>query len=142
MVLRSLLLLVICLPSGAKCPTAVLTVSGDVQESASEAVTIVVTVETPKGTFTESAAVTQPSFKIAVPFPTFTSYSPLLGHRCNNRPKTVVITEFLNGKQLDQKKLTFEDHGTTLGLYEYGLRNNVTVDTSGIRVEAPSMPHH
>src|SRR5207245_2737440 len=96
--LHLLLLLGMWFPAAAKCPTGTLTVAGEVPTEVRGELIIRVSVETAKGTFEESTTPAQPTVKIIVSFSTLSSYSPLRGHRCNNRPKTVVITALLDGK--------------------------------------------
>jgi hypothetical protein len=97
---------------------------------------VIVSMETPKVTFTKKAAVTQPAFTIEAPFSSWSSFSLLWGERCKNRPTTVIITAERNGKALGVSKLDFKRNTIPSGLLEYTLRRKAVIDASGIQLQA------
>jgi len=102
--------------------------------TADEPVTVSVSLQTPKGSY-EGSATTQSSFVVEVPFSTFSSYSPLWGHRCTNLPTVVVIAVHVGGKQLGELKVKFKGNAIPSGLAKYRLRSEVVIDSSGVRLE-------
>lgn len=136
------LLLGVCIPVEAKCPTTTLAVGGEISETVNGPVTISVTAETPKGDFTESVTAAPPSFEVAVPFSTLASYSPLRGHRCTNVPTAVVVTARIGERQLTQLKMKFKGNVVLTDSGEYRLRSKVVIDLSGIQSrELPTVRH-
>jgi hypothetical protein len=102
---------------------------------------VTVTLETPKGPYTASAAIVEPRFTIEARFDTWSSFfPPFWGDRCDNRPNKVVITAELNGKRLGESDLNFKlnfKHGTIRsGPARYRLRRKIIVGTSGITLDA------
>ncbi len=124
-----LLLIFACPSASAKCPVASVAVKGRISSSA-ENVVIKVELLTPKGNFVEQAGVTGSEFAVIVKFPTASSYSPLLGHRCNNRPKKVIVIAKTGDKVLIRKELNFQADFESSGLNEYRLRTELVLDVS------------
>jgi len=106
------------------------TVKGRVVASAAKNVVIKVELLTPKGNFAEQADVAGSDFTVIVKFPTASSYSPLWGHRCNNRPKKVIVIAKTGEKVLLRKELNFQADFESSGLNEYRLRSELVLDIS------------
>ena len=99
-------------------------------------VTLSISLQTPKGSY-ERSATAQSSFVVEVPFSTFSSYSPLWGHRCTNLPTVIAIAAHMGGKQLGELKVKFKGNAIPCGLAKYCLRSKVLIDSSGVRLEGP-----
>lgn len=129
-----LLLLGASAPAGAKCAYAVLKVAGEIPKTISGVVNVSVNVKTPRRSFGEFAAVAQPSFEIAVPFDTFSSYSRFWGHRCNNFPSTITLAAEVNGKQVGTLDVKFK-RNMSKGKGEYRLSNKLIVGMEGLKLQ-------
>lgn len=126
----ALLLICACPSASAKCPVASVTLKGRVLSRAADAVVIKVELLTPKGNFVEQVDAAGSEFAITVKFPTASSYSPLWGHRCNNRPKKVIVIAKTGDKVLVRKELNFQTDFESSGLNEYRLRTELVLDVS------------
>jgi hypothetical protein len=131
-------LLVLATPAMAKCVPGVLIVRGDIAVPLDGPITVTVDVETPKGTYEETAHITQPGFTIHAGFSRWSGYSLLFlgGDRCRNHPSRVVITAERNGKALGVRNLDFKRNTIPSGLGEYTLGSKVVIDAAGIRLQA------
>jgi hypothetical protein len=126
----ALLLICACPRAFAKCPVASVTLKGRVLSSAADTVVIKVELLTPKGNFVEQVDAAGSEFAITVKFPTASSYSPFWGHRCNNRPKKVVVIVKTGDKVLVRKELNFQADFEPSGQNEYRLRTELVLDMS------------
>ncbi len=124
----ALLLIFACSSASAKCPVASVTVKGRISSSDAENVVVKVELLTPKGNFVEQADVAGSGFSITVKFPTASSYSPLLGHRCNNLPEKVIVIAKTGDRVLVRKELSFKTDFESAGLNEYRLRTELVLD--------------
>ena len=124
--------LVLAATVSAKCLTGTVTVHGWVENlpSTATAAEATVVVETPKGTFSRTALVSNSEFTVDVPFST-TSSSFLGTDRCNNVPKSVEVKIVSAGKTYAQKKLRFKDNFfEETGTYHYRLKQELSLDVS------------
>lgn len=125
--LVALLLLCVCPGAYAKCPVASVAVKGHILPGATENRVIKVELLTPKGNFAEQADVAESAFSVIVKFPTASSYSPVLGHRCNNLPEKVIVIAKTGDKVLVRKELSFKNDFESAGLNEYRLRKELVL---------------
>lgn len=113
----------------AKCPTGSVTVHGKV-ENLPSTVTVAeatVLVETPKGTVSRTAPVSNGEFTVEVPFSTYSS-TVLGGDHCNTVPKSVEVKIVSAGKVYVQKKLDFKDSFEATSAYQYRLKQELSLD--------------
>jgi hypothetical protein len=119
----------------------VMTIAGEVAMNGYGPIIVTVTLETPKGPYTASAAIVEPLFTIEARFDTWSSFfPPFWGDRCGNRPNKVEITAALNGKRLGESdlnfKLNFKHDTIRFGPARYRLRRKIIVGASGITLDA------
>lgn len=113
--LLSVLLLSLANPLWAKCPNNFVEVHGKVQCTFKADYRVLVTLiysEHQREASGEETAldISDGSFKGEVAFSTFISYSPLTGHNCGRRPKSVLVRLIAaNGTEWDRKELKIAD---------------------------------
>jgi hypothetical protein len=114
----------------AKCPTGTVTVRGRVENLPSTAIAAEATVvlETPKGTVSRTALVSNGEFTVEVPFSTVNSHFLPGSDRCNAVPRFVEVKIVSAGKVYVQKRLNFKDSFETSKLYEYRLKQELSLD--------------
>jgi hypothetical protein len=113
----------------AKCPTGSVTVHGKVDNLPSTATgaEATVVVETAKGNVERTALLSNGEFTVEVPFSTHSSSTWLGGDRCHAVP-TFVEVKILSGKVYVQKRLNFKDSFEVTKLYEYRLKQELSLD--------------
>ena len=114
----------------AKCPTGTVAVHGRVENlpSAATAVEATVVVETPKGTVSRTALVSNGEFTVEVPFSTVSSHFPPGSDRCNTVPRFVKVKIVSAGKVYVQKRLDFKDKFELTSPYQYRLKQELSLD--------------
>lgn len=127
-----ILALAFTVPVQAKCPTGTVTVHGRVENlpSAVTVMEVTVLVESPKGTVSRTAPVSNEEFTVEVPFSTLSSSTLLLGDRCNNSPKLVEVKIVSAGKVYVQKRLAFKGSFEMSGPNQYRLKQELALDVS------------
>jgi hypothetical protein len=117
--------LVFVAPVKAKCPTGTVIVHGRVENlpSAATVAEATVLVETPKGTVSRTALVSNGEFTVEVPFSTL-----LGGDHCNTVPKFVEVKILSAGKVYVQKRLDFKDNFEATSPYQYRLKQELSLD--------------
>ncbi len=90
-----------------------------------------VLVETPKGTVSRTALVSNGEFTVEVPFSTYSS-TVLGGDHCNTLPKFVEVKIVSAGKVYVQKRLDFKDNFESTGSssYQYRLKQDLSLDVA------------
>jgi hypothetical protein len=116
----------VCTGAFAKCPMAVVEVKGRVLTNSGQPSTVTVDLKTPKGHFGQTTEVKDKQFRLLVRFPTFSFYSPF-GHRCNNIPSVVLVSEMVNGRIVLQQKMDFRREFEKIRFTAYRAREEVVL---------------
>jgi hypothetical protein len=120
----------------AKCPTASATVSGSVENVPSGLTGLEATVvlETSTGKVSKTTALSNGGFSVDMPFSTRSS-SSLFGDRCHTVPTLVQISIVASGKVYLQEKLNFKDSFEMTKLYEYRLKQKLSLQFPKVSVK-------
>jgi hypothetical protein len=116
---------------GAKCPTGSVTVRGKVNNRPSTLtrVEVLVLVETANRTVSRTASLSDGEFTVEVPFSTRSS-SFLGSDSCRTEPTFVEVRILSAGKIYVQKRLSFKDSFEMTRLYEYRLKQELSLDVA------------
>jgi len=128
------LMAVLCFPASglAKCAALLITIEGEVRGQAKPEESVTVDVQ-PESYWSFQLVGNSPQhFIIQVPFDTFSSYTPLSGHRCDRRPKTITVTlqDWLQG--VDGVELMFPDDFVADKRGDYHAVEKVVLDVDHI----------
>jgi hypothetical protein len=114
----------------AQCATGTVEVRGKVDSDlgrSSQGI-VAVTLETPKGRFSNKTVPSNGEFEIGVRFDkTSFPYFPLWGERCNNLPKYVDVRVTEGAQVVAQRRLKFKDNFETSGGLLYRLKKEITL---------------
>ena len=112
----------------AQCVVGTVTVKGRLKTNVERDLQVRVELVTPNGRFAEETFTEGSEFSVIVKFSTLKSYSLLRGHRCTNRPDTVVVTARSDNKILARKELSFQKDFELIAPYEFRSREGIVLD--------------
>jgi hypothetical protein len=129
----SLAILTLGLQALAQCPMGTVKVRGRVEKLQTDATLaeVSVTLQTPRGSKSQTTPVSNGEFAIDVRFGTQSaSYFPLWGHRCNNVPNYVDVKAAVANRSVGQLRLTFKTDFELESPFTYRLKRELTIKAS------------
>jgi hypothetical protein len=120
----------------AQCPIGTVKVRGRLENLPPDAAQpeVLVTLETPKGSKSKTAPLSNNEFAVDVPFGTQGSpYFPLWGHRCNIVPKFVEIKATIGNQVVGEVRLKFKDDFEIQDPFTYRLKHELIIKASKVQ---------